>query len=101
MPHKCKKKCCPRKNFANFQIKSPHDNGGSRNHEPKKKPVPNLKNKQIIGFEQTLQNLLRFLFHNKNFFLKKTTIVETISVVINDSSDKLCCLSVTVEDLGL
>ena len=33
-PHKCKKKFCPHKILANFEIKSPHYNGsgGGRNH---------------------------------------------------------------------
>ena len=31
-PHKCKKKFCPHKILANFEIKSPHYNGGDRNH---------------------------------------------------------------------
>ena len=80
---------------------------------------------QIVG----LQNLLGFLFCKNNFFIGKKTVVETISVAINDSSDVLCfdlylinifvkstkgerctdvmlkptlyCLSVTVEDLNL
>ena len=36
-----------------------------------KKPVSNLKSTQRVGFMQTLQNLLRFLFHEKNFFTRK------------------------------
>ena len=32
-PHKCKKKFGPHKILANFQIKSPHYNGRSRNQE--------------------------------------------------------------------
>ena len=36
-----------------------------------KKPVSNLKSMQKVGFTQTLQNLLRFLFHKKNFFTRK------------------------------
>ena len=68
-------------------------------------------------------------FSKNNFFIEKKTVVETISVTINDSSDVLCvylylinifakstvaerctgvmlkltlyCLSVTVEDLDL
>ena len=74
------------------------------------------------------RNLLRFLFRKNDFFIIKKTVVETISLVINDSSDVLCfrlnlinifakstkperyadvmfkltyCLSVTAEDLNL
>ena len=93
-----------------------------------KKPVLNLLSMQSVGFEQTW-NLLRFLFHNNNFFTGKKTLVETISVTITDSSDLRCfdlylinifmkstkadrctditfkltlyCLSVTIEDFNL
>ena len=37
-----------------------------------------------------LQNLLRFLFREINFFIGKKTVVETFSVAINDSSGVLC-----------
>ena len=49
-----------------------------------------LKIMQIVGFEQTLQNLLRFSFRKNNFCIGKKTIVEFISVAVNDSSDVLC-----------
>ena len=44
---------------------------------------------QIAGFEQTLRNLLRLLFHKNNFFIGKK-LVETTTEAINDTSDVLC-----------
>ena len=37
-----------------------------------------------------LQSLLKFLFCKNNFFIRKKTVVEIISVAIDDSSDVLC-----------
>ena len=51
-----------------------------------KKLVPNLLSMQSVDFEQTLMNLLRFLFCKNNFFTEKKNIVEAISVAITDSS---------------
>ena len=50
-----------------------------------KKPVSNLKSMQSVGFEQ---NLLTVLFC-KIIFLYEKNVVETISVIINDSSNVL------------
>ena len=45
---------------------------------------------QSVVFKQTSTKfILRFSFHEKNFFKGKKTMVETISVAINDSSDVL------------
>ena len=84
---------------------------------------------RLQSLSKHLRNLLTFSFRKINFFIGKKTIVETISVTIDDSSDvfyfdlylinisakstkaetctgvmfklTLNCLSVTVEDLNL
>ena len=64
-----------------------------------KKPALSFKSMQNVVFEQRTI-LLRFWFHKSNFFKGKKTVVETLSVAINDSFDVLYFNLYLINKLG-
>ena len=55
-----------------------------------KKSVSNLKSMQSKALSKYLLNVLRFSFHENNFFVGNKILLETRSVVITDTSSVHC-----------